>query len=70
MFSLSVKDIDRSMRLANYGVDSLVAVELPNWLGHILQAQLSIFEAMQSLSFEDLADKVVGKSRLIGVDIK
>ncbi|KAL9578814.1 MAG: hypothetical protein Q9203_006955 [Teloschistes exilis] len=70
MFSLSVKDIDRSIRLANYRMDSLVAVPLRNWLGHILQAQLSIFEVMQSLSFGDLADKVVGKSRLIGPDMK
>lgn len=28
MFSLPLQDIDRSVRLAKYGVDSLVAVEL------------------------------------------
>ncbi|KAL8687483.1 MAG: hypothetical protein Q9218_006357 [Villophora microphyllina] len=70
MFSLPLKDIDRGMRLAKYGVDSLVAVELRNWLGHMLQAQLSIFEVMQSLSLEDLAEKVVGKSRLVGAELR
>ncbi len=65
MFSLPVKDIDRSMRL-EYGVDSLVAVELRNWLGHVLQAPLSIFDVMQSLSLQDLLGKVAGKSKLIG----
>ncbi|KAL8737122.1 MAG: hypothetical protein Q9181_001993 [Wetmoreana brouardii] len=62
MFSLPLKAIDRGMRLAKYGVDSLVAVELRKWLGHVLQAQMSIFEVMQSLSLEDLADKVAGKN--------
>ncbi|KAL8860926.1 MAG: hypothetical protein Q9178_002681 [Gyalolechia marmorata] len=70
MFSLPVKDIDRSMRLAKYGVDSLVAVELRNWLGHVLQAPLSIFDIMQSLNLQDLAGKVAGKSKLIGSGLR
>ncbi|KAL8923519.1 MAG: hypothetical protein Q9172_003092 [Xanthocarpia lactea] len=50
MFSLPVKDIDRSMRLAKYGMDSLVEVELRNRLGHVLQAPLPIYDVMQSLN--------------------
>ncbi|KAL8909785.1 MAG: hypothetical protein Q9171_004904 [Xanthocarpia ochracea] len=70
MFSLPVKDVDRSMRLAKYGVDSFVAVELRNWLGHVLQAPLSIFDVMQSLRLQDLAEKVAGKSKLIGLGLR
>lgn len=50
MFSLPLQHVDRGARLAKYGVDSLVAVELSNWFSHMLQGQLSIFEIMQSVS--------------------
>lgn len=65
MFSLPAQSVDRGVKLAKLGLDSLVAVELRNWLSHTLQAQLSIFEIMQSGSLSALADKVVGKSRLV-----
>ena len=70
MFSLPLQDIDRGMRLAKYGVDSLVAVELRNWLSHMLQGQLSVFEIMQSSSLGALAEKVAGKSKLVNSELK
>ena len=59
MFMLPKSDIDKSQPLAKYGVDSLVAVELRNWLVARARVDLSIFEILQSASLEALAGVVV-----------
>ena len=52
--------------LAEYGVDSLVAVELRNMLALKAGAEMSIFEIMQCGSVGELGRKVVGRSRFVG----
>lgn len=61
MFSLQVTDVDPSLSLASYGVDSLVAVEMRNWLAITVAADLSIFDIMQSSSVASLSAKVAQK---------
>jgi hypothetical protein len=63
MFSLQLADVDPSLALASYGVDSLVAVELRNWLAATAAADLSIFDILQSSSVASLAAKVAQKSQ-------
>ena len=52
--------------LAEYGVDSLVAVELRNMLALKAGAEMSIFEIMQCGSVGALGRGVAGRSRFVG----
>ncbi|KAK4210832.1 putative polyketide synthase [Rhypophila decipiens] len=65
MFSTAEEDIDSSAPLSRYGVDSLVAVEIRNWLNTSAAADLSIFDVMQSPSLLALAGKVAEKSEIL-----
>ncbi|OJK01160.1 hypothetical protein ASPACDRAFT_26431 [Aspergillus aculeatus ATCC 16872] len=65
MFSRSEEEIDPSSPLAQFGVDSLVAVELRNWSVATVQADCSIFDVMHAASVTGLAGKMAEKSRLV-----
>ena len=65
MFLLPPHEFDSAQSVAKYGVDSLVAVELRNWLvGHV-HADMSIFDVLQSASISALASKAASKSRQV-----
>lgn len=51
--------------LPSYGLDSLVAVELRNWIAKELRAPLQIFELMSPLSLGELAGMVARRSELV-----
>ena len=70
MFSLPEDAVDPSASMSHYGVDSLVAVELRNWLSSALQSEVSIFDIMQSKSLVGLAETAGVKSRLIPGNLK
>jgi acyl carrier protein len=59
------EDVAPSRSLAEFGVDSLVAVELRNMLALKAGAELSIFEIMQCPSVGELARVVAVKSRFV-----
>ena len=61
MFGLVVEEMSAAQDLTSYGVDSLVAVELRNWLVAQVGAEVSIFDLMQSPSLEDLSLRVATK---------
>lgn len=65
MFMVPETEIDRSKPPSAFGVDSLVAVELRNWLFARLQAELSIFDVLQSESLARLGEVTAGKSKLV-----
>ena len=65
MFGISEHMIEASAPLSRYGVDSLVAVELRNWLVTTVQAEATIFDVTQSSSITVLATKVAKKSSLL-----
>ncbi len=68
MFMIPVAEIDPSLPTSTYGVDSLVAVELRNWLFAKAGAEMSIFDMLQSKSLVVLAEKVVARSRFVTGD--
>ena len=70
MFSLPEDEVDPSASMAHYGVDSLVAVELRNWLASAAQSEVSIFDIMQSKSLVGLAETAAVKSRLVPGNLK
>lgn len=65
IFMLPPDEIDLSQPPAQYGVDSLAAVELRNMLALVAGAEVSIFNIMQSASLAALAVQVVEKSRFV-----
>jgi len=65
IFMMAEDDMDPAKSPAEFGVDSLVAVELRNMLALKAGADLSIFDIMQSGSLTDLAGAVVGRSRFV-----
>ncbi|KAK3904486.1 hypothetical protein C8A05DRAFT_13641 [Staphylotrichum tortipilum] len=66
IFLLAEGDVVPSKSLGEYGVDSLIAVELRNMVGLRAGAEMSIFEIMQSGSVGELARAVAVKSRFVG----
>ncbi|KAH6612883.1 hypothetical protein B0J18DRAFT_473798 [Chaetomium sp. MPI-SDFR-AT-0129] len=66
IFMLGEGEVVPGKSPADYGVDSLVAVELRNMLALKAGADLSIFEIMQSGSLTELGGKVAAKSRFVG----
>ncbi|KAK7418132.1 hypothetical protein QQX98_004107 [Neonectria punicea] len=56
-----------TMSVTAFGLDSLNAIELRNWIGKEMQAHLQILELLTSGSLGDLAALVLRKSRLRGV---
>ena len=70
MFSLPEDEVDPSASMSHYGVDSLVAVELRNWLSSASQSEVSIFDIMQSKSLVGLAETAAVKSRLVPGNLK
>ncbi|KAB8072419.1 KR domain-containing protein [Aspergillus leporis] len=61
MFFIEEAAIHVGEPLARYGVDSLVAVELRNWLVVQLGIEVSIFDIMQSASVKQLAGSLAAK---------
>lgn len=64
MFVVAETDIDIASPLARLGVDSLIAVELRNWVSAAVQADCSVFDIMQASSIAALAERLIEKSSL------
>ena len=69
LLMVSVEDISPAKSLADYGMDSLVAVEMRNWLLRELEAALPILELMASTSLRALSEKIVRKSKIVDAGI-
>jgi hypothetical protein len=64
-FSVEEDEFDGSLSLEPYGVDSLVAVELRSWLNDEAEADVCIFDVIQSASVSVLARADIGMSRVV-----
>ncbi|OTB00237.1 hypothetical protein M426DRAFT_15697 [Hypoxylon sp. CI-4A] len=64
IFSVPVKQVDLTVPMTTHGVDSLISVQLRNWLTSVAKAKVSIFEIMQSKSLLDFAEIIVAKSQV------
>lgn len=61
MLGTAEHDMSSSRSLASVGVDSLVAIELRNWITTQLQVDVSVFELMGGQTVADLAAVVLDK---------
>ena len=61
MFGLMEEDVSPSKPLSDFGVDSLISVELRNWIASQLSSEFSIFDLMQSPSLMKLSATIASK---------
>ena len=66
----SVEDVNFSLPMVSYGLDSLVAVEIRNWIARKLDVKVSMFDLISGNSLEVLAVLVVMKLRVVREEIK
>ena len=63
--SMAVDDIDTHKAVYSYGVDSLVAIEIRNWIFKELKSQVSVFDILAKVPMTTLALKIAGKSGFV-----
>jgi hypothetical protein len=63
LLMIALEDISANKSMADYGMDSLVAVEMRNWLIRELDATMPILELLASTSLLELSRKIVQKSK-------
>lgn len=59
-----VEDMDAARGVTTYGLDSLNAIELRNWITRELQANLQVLELLTSGSLRNLAQGVLKKTKI------
>ena len=62
---LEAEDMDVTKSLSNYALDSLVAIEVRNYITREFEANLQVLELLSSGSIESLAKTVCTKSKLV-----
>lgn len=65
LIATPVESLSAAQSLDSYGVDSLVAVELRNWIGAFLQANVQLMVLRGTPSIKELAKIVTTESRLV-----
>ncbi|KAI1738681.1 hypothetical protein F4680DRAFT_459720 [Xylaria scruposa] len=62
--SISPNDVEPNKSLSSYGVDSLMAVELRNYIGREFQATVAVFDIMGGVPISSIGDLVVERSTI------
>lgn len=66
IFNVDPSVIDPEVPLSQYGVDSLVAVDVRNWLANRLKARVSVSDITQAASLPSFAVLAIANSELLG----
>ncbi|KAL2004487.1 hypothetical protein VTN00DRAFT_3459 [Thermoascus crustaceus] len=61
-------NIDSSKSISEYGVDSLVAVELRNWIASEMDSTVPILELLANISMLQLSGKIAARSKLLNLE--
>jgi acyl carrier protein len=64
VLGISSEDMDTSTRVSSLGLDSLVAIEIRNWIAREADANVQVLELLSSESLFKLAELILGKSKL------
>ena len=67
--AIAVEDIDTHKAVYSYGVDSLVAIEIRNWIFKELKSQVSVFDILSKVPISQLALKIASKSSYVPWDL-
>ena len=65
VLGLAKADVDETKPVHAYGVDSLVAIDLRNWLQREIGASIPVFELMSGSSIRELSAAAVAKSTFV-----
>jgi acyl carrier protein len=65
LLMLEIEDMDITKSLSSYALDSLVAIELRNFITREFEANLQVLELLSSGSIETLAKAICAKSKLV-----
>jgi acyl carrier protein len=65
VFMLEKEDMDVTRSLSNYALDSLVVIEVRNYITREFEANLQVLELLSSGSIETLAKAICVKSKLV-----
>lgn len=65
LLMMPVGDISASGSMADYGMDSLVAVEMRNWLVREMDATVPILDLLANVSLQELSMKIVQRSKIV-----
>lgn len=68
MMMVPVEDLKPGRAIADFGLDSLVAVELRNFIARELSASVPVMDIVGSVSLQSLADLVASRSSLMKID--
>ncbi|KAI0868558.1 hypothetical protein GGS24DRAFT_513175 [Hypoxylon argillaceum] len=64
LLCINPNDVDESKLFSNYGVDSLVAVELRTWIRRDFKSEVSIFDVMGQKTIATLARLIIQRSSI------
>ncbi|KAK4642160.1 Type I Iterative PKS [Podospora bellae-mahoneyi] len=64
VLTVDIQDLDVARNITSYGLDSLTAIELRNWIAKEFRANLQILELLSSGTINDLAALTVQKTRM------
>lgn len=62
VLSVGIADVDAARSMTSYGLDSLTAIEVRNWIARELRANLQILELLTSGCVNELAALVVSRA--------
>ena len=65
--SIPVDNINTSKAITEFGIDSLVAVELRNWIARDMDSTIPILDLLANQSLLQLSAKIGHKSRLVNI---
>jgi hypothetical protein len=70
LMMISAEDIDISKPVHHYGVDSLVAIDLRNWVFRELKSTVTVFDILNSVPLMQFAAKIARSSELVSGNYK
>ncbi|KAH8683408.1 hypothetical protein BGZ61DRAFT_455831 [Ilyonectria robusta] len=69
IFNIAMAEIDATLPMSHYSVDSLVVVELRNRLGSAAYANVPIFTILQTPSLTEFASLVASTSEFLKIEV-
>jgi NAD(P)-dependent dehydrogenase (short-subunit alcohol dehydrogenase family) len=68
--SMKVEDVDTSKPVSSYGVDSLVSMEIGNWIHAVLRSNVGVFDILRAAPMSQLALKIAENCALVPESIR
>ncbi|CAO2653522.1 Nn.00g029330.m01.CDS01 [Neocucurbitaria sp. VM-36] len=67
ILQMPASEVDPSRPLYRYGVDSLVALEVRNWITREMKANMALLEILAAVPIKSFAAKIAEKSKLVAL---